>query len=559
MKRLHHITYSFLIGLLLIPGLALGEPLIIYDGLGDRRTFQATSFLHIGGELFTHQEGKFSQAQSFTLPSSKNYYLTSLDIALTSKVLGEKITVQILGNKQEGRKQAPWNNYILETFHVTLSPLQTYSGFPNEESLITLTSAQGPLLIAGETYWVVLTSDKKVPADGIQWWDSSVTLGSSVRWKAQRVNDTPWTVGKTDGPGQAFRINGNPVPEQDIPGFSFKSIADTGGMFQQFDKKRTLSLNNQDTVAFWGTFDNGHQGIFTGNGTALSFLSTSKSRNLGIIEFGAKPSINSANTVAFLGTHRDHFQRLFIQGKGLAQAIATEHGPFHHFGEPSINGQGTVVFLAGLQGHGGGIFSLHNGKVQTIANTEGHFSGFFEQPMINEKGTIVFTGKLHNGKTGIYTSKDGHLTSIVETSERYKGFGAPTVNDRGTVAFWACMDQQQPSCPQDSIAKQGVFIGNGGRITTVATSEGPFRAFGNPSINNKGQVAFVGTLDSGVTGIFTGPHPVRDQVIKTGDPLMGSQVHSLQLMQGVRINDNHTIAFFAQLTNGIEGIFLATP
>ena len=328
MNRIRTILCSLLlIGSLCPPDFASGEPLAIYDGLGDSHSFQPTSFLNIGGDLFESQHARFSQAQSFTVPPSQNFYLTSVELALTSKSHVKSVEIQILGNKQQGRLRAPWGNYILDTFQVTLSPLQTYSGFPDEDSLLTLTSTQGPLLIAGETYWIVLNSEEAISPDDIQWWDASLSSKHGNTYHAQRVNDSPWNVDTSDGPGQAFRVKGNPVPQQDIPGYSFKSIADTGGIFKKFDRKRTLSLNNQDTVAFWGELDNGHQGIFTGDGTSLSYLAISTTKHLGIKEFGVTPSINSANTVAFLGRHADHLERLFVQGKDKAIPIADGNGP----------------------------------------------------------------------------------------------------------------------------------------------------------------------------------------------------------------------------------------
>ena len=48
-----------------------------------------------------------------------------------------------------------------------------------------------------------------------------------------------------------------------------------------------------------------------------------------------------------------------------------------------------------------------------------------------------------------------------------------------------------------------------------------------PSINDAGAVAFFATLDAGGSGIFTGPDPTTDVVIRTGDLLFGATVTAL--------------------------------
>jgi hypothetical protein len=54
----------------------------------------------------------------------------------------------------------------------------------------------------------------------------------------------------------------------------------------------------------------------------------------------------------------------------------------------------------------------------------------------------------------------------------------PDVNDSGTAAFRATLDA----------GGSGVFLGNGGPTTTVATTAGPYSIFHiSPDINNSGR------------------------------------------------------------------------
>ncbi len=106
---------------------------------------------------------------------------------------------------------------------------------------------------------------------------------------------------------------------------------------------------------------------------------------------------------------------------------------------------------------------------------------------------------------------------------------------------------------------QGIFTGNGGATTTIADTNGPFRAFFSSSINNSGTVAFDAALvPIASRGIFTGPDPVADRVIGTGDLLFGSTVRSLALgSEG--LNDNGQLTFFASLADGRRVVVRADP
>ncbi len=98
--------------------------------------------------------------------------------------------------------------------------------------------------------------------------------------------------------------------------------------------------------------------------------------------------------------------------------------------------------------------------------------------------------------------------------------------------------------------------------TTFANNDGSFRNFAGNSINNRGTVTFLARLDAGGSGVFTGPDPVADKVIATGDPLLGSTVANLAISQsepGVGLNEKGQIAFFAELANGTQGIYRADP
>jgi acetylornithine deacetylase/succinyl-diaminopimelate desuccinylase-like protein len=133
-----------------------------------------------------------------------------------------------------------------------------------------------------------------------------------------------------------------------------------------------------------------------------------------------------------------------------------------------------------------------------------------------------------DGEVGfsIFTGSGGATTPIADTTGAFGGVDNPSINAGGTVAFFGGLDD----------GRTGIFIGGGGPITTIADSS-EFGSVGiYPSINTAGLVAFRGCPASGC-GIFTGPDPVADKVIQSGDPLFGSTVTDLQFPL-VALNDH---------------------
>ena len=120
-------------------------------------------------------------------------------------------------------------------------------------------------------------------------------------------------------------------------------------------------------------------------------------------------------------------------------------------------------------------------------------------------------------------------------------------------------------------AGEELVTGNGGPLTVVANTSGPFQSFGftfvgftPPALNNNGDVAFFADLDSGGSGIFTGPNPITDRVIGTGDTLDGSTVTNIRFCDE-GLNDSGQLAFQATFNDpsvpeGVRvAIYRATP
>lgn len=192
-----------------------------------------------------------------------------------------------------------------------------------------------------------------------------------------------------------------------------------------------------------------------------------------------------------------------------------------------------------------------------IADNNSFFKSF-GFPVINDLGTVAFEASLKDpGGYGIYKREGGILKKIVDTNDQSIAFGAPAINNKGKVAFggWDSYGDQQYIYTSS---------GGGAAPTIVADTSGPFQYLYSPfnpttvAINDLGTVAFWAGLDSGGQGIFTGPDLLNNKVIATGDSLFGSTVTSVDFYRE-GLNDKGQIAFVADLANGAEVVARANP
>ena len=302
------------------------------------------------------------------------------------------------------------------------------------------------------------------------------------------------------------------------------------------------SINSAGGVAF--LFSPGAPAddrIFTGNGGPLTTITTSK---LG----DTRPSINDAGQVSFTRMLQlaGFGKGVFTGNGGSLTTIASDSSSFFG-GDTSINNAGAVAFFAEPVG-GPGIFVGAGGPITTIADTSGRFSGFADGAPINNGGTVAFVAVLPGG-SGIFTGSGGPTTTIADTSGPFTFFNNPSLNDAGIVSFVAGLAR----------GGRGIFTGDGTTITMIADPDGPFRNFFVSSINNGGLVAFQAGLDApGEQGIYTGPDPLADKVIATGDPLFGSTVRDV-VFGPKGLNDSGQIAFVAGLTDRRVVVVRADP
>jgi hypothetical protein len=98
-----------------------------------------------------------------------------------------------------------------------------------------------------------------------------------------------------------------------------------------------------------------------------------------------------------------------------------------------------------------------------------------------------------------------------------------------------------------------------GSTETLADTDGLFASFDFPiAINNRGEVAFGARRDDMVTGVFAGPDPVNDVVLRSGQPLFGQTVGNVRVGNKA-INDRGQLAMVVEFTNLTRAIIVADP
>ncbi len=181
----------------------------------------------------------------------------------------------------------------------------------------------------------------------------------------------------------------------------------------------------------------------------------------------------------------------------------------------------------------------------------------------NNNGTIAYSAFVNNSTAtqGIFRTDDGQTVAIARddiappTGGSFTILGNTVINDRGQVAFYSNMT--------GGTAEFGIFRGEGGDLTPVFVTNqtGPagevFADFGNPVINNHGQIATAVSLNNSDINIYVGNGTDTVAIALQGQPAPKGGNYKGQFVAPIRFNDQGEVAFDARLTGGTSssGIF----
>jgi hypothetical protein len=360
--------------------------------------------------------------------------------------------------------------------------------------------------------------------------------------------------------------------------YRFTKVADSARDDFNPNSFTCASVNNRRDIAFRAgrtSSDglNSFDGIYRANadGSLTTIAEDPDRTRFGFL--GNFPSINDLGDVSFAANLAPGFDQAILRGNGTELiTIATTTQEFNFFGfDTSVNNSGEVAFKAELDNFDEGLFSGSGGEVTThyLNSTDVvldgrlvRFGGNDSRPSINNLGDIAFDETIQpEFDSGIFVGREGSFRTIAAPDPN-RSVQEPVLNDVGTTAF------ETSFFDETGQFVTAIVKGDGGPLTTVADTTGPFGFFGfrPPAINNNGDVAFTAILDDDFpnTSIYVGPDPKEDRVIGTGDKLDSARISNVSFCEE-GLNDSGQVAFVAGLDDpsAPEGrrtaVFLATP
>lgn len=332
--------------------------------------------------------------------------------------------------------------------------------------------------------------------------------------------------------------------------YTYTNIADTSATYSSFAGS-PVGINQSGLVVFRAQLAAGGEGIFVGNGGAVTTIATSGSPYRTFVN---APSINDAGEVAFTAQTVDGGTGVFVGSGGPVQTAYAE-ATHYASSNPAISAGGLIAVRVSRQNNPGDqrLLLLRGAAPVTIADTAGQFLRFADDTdtqvfAVNDAGQVAFRAELDAGGSGIYVGSASSLTTIAATADgRFSAFKTNiSMNASGTVAFQGTLQG----------GGEGLYAGAGGALTTLVDSAGPFASFRSISLNDSGAYAFQGDVDGGGGSVFAGL-TLADNVLPA--MMFGSSVTSFAGISVHSLNNRGQVTFFYQLADGRSGIAVATP
>jgi hypothetical protein len=305
--------------------------------------------------------------------------------------------------------------------------------------------------------------------------------------------------------------------------------------------------------------DDGKVLLYNGSQTAIFVSSTS----------GVEKVVDQAQFPGAISIAADFNDQgilaLGVTGTGDATAIYRLTGnqteklvgssDFISAGSVEINELGAVAFAGRRR-----TSPIENGVFRT--NTGGGYdtllltgnSARASNIQIDDSGAVYFVDSPPGLGQGIYRNDAGGLTEVVHRGGGvHWDFADPLVNANGLIAFGGAIVDSGGNLVNG-------FVGHeGGQPLVFVDLAGPFDNISNRlALNDLGAIAFNARPAGGEFGVFAGPDPNLDVVLKPGDDLFGSKVTGGFVTRN-GLNNLGQLAIQYTLENGVVGVALATP
>jgi hypothetical protein len=248
-------------------------------------------------------------------------------------------------------------------------------------------------------------------------------------------------------------------------------------------------------------------------------------------------------------------------------------GVFDRFGTESmpivapVNARGDVVFFStlGRAGTDEGFFLWSRGRVTAVAREgdrvpgAGRLSGFGKHPApgLGDDGTVVFASAIAEGRAveGIFAAQNGRVRAVALSGTGAPGIASgvlasldvPAINAKGDIAFLATIRRGRETM-------EALLLSTRGRLQKIvaqgdaAPAGGTFAAFGTPTLNRQGAVAFAAAVEGRAVpgGIFVWSAGQIHMVLGAGSDTPIGGIFA-KFSERIGFSDQGTIAFHGQL------------
>jgi len=190
-------------------------------------------------------------------------------------------------------------------------------------------------------------------------------------------------------------------------------------------------------------------------------------------------------------------------------------------------------------------------------------------PRVNEAGQVAFKAATTSHASGVYLSTGGNLKQLATSGQAmpegggtFNVFTDVALNDKGQVAF---------SCLLVSTSFSGIYLASGSSVALLAKGgqalpddDGRILTFPStlPSLNNKGEIAFVAMLTGTAAGnadnlgVYRADTNGLTQLARKAEFVPGGNGRFLDFGPGqpnAVINSNSAVAFLATITGSSGG------
>lgn len=335
--------------------------------------------------------------------------------------------------------------------------------------------------------------------------------------------------------------------------YVFMRIADTAGNFSSINP---WSVTDGGVVSFDVGFDSGNEGVFLGDAEGVTkIVATGDTLNGFNFQFVSNGVVNEHGQVVF-GAKRnqdDKVQGTFLYDHGVVTKLDTttaRQSPGWHW----INNLGEVAAESSANSYTDLYLFRENEAVAKLTGSS--INGGTGSPIINDAGQMVitsFTGQSHEPYR--LWSWDGETATKIFATDffgPYAGISPADLNADGAILFVARH--------KDLAGGATLFrYSNGTLHALIDSDDSPYYTMHSASISDDGGIAFWALLDDDTAGVFTGPDPELDAVLRDGDILDGQTVAKVNPTARSMRNNRGQIALSVNFADGTQALYLASP